>query len=237
MEDIQQVSSGVKSGIVWLFSKLMFWRSKAQAVEQQVEGQVLQVKQNIFKRVFGFIGTLLSKIWAGIKWFFGKLKFWGKKSEQLEEMVEGMLPDAVVKSSIFQTIKIWYHDVIDYIPTFEEEAKMAAQGIPNPRLIRHQNKKPKLLTKIHYKMFPRARLTYWLGDEEIIAYIGHFQHHNKFKITYRELKSRRNVVVVSAVPINYRLEQLMPGDVPLDTEIQQNQTFAGMNYTGNESQK
>lgn len=246
-EDIKQVTSGIKSAFAWFFGKLLFWRKTAQQLEQsaasklqlvegklqlvetQAEDQVVAVKQNFFNRVFGFFGTVFGKTWSGIKWFLGKLKFWGKKSEQLEEMIEGVLPDVVVKSSIFQTLKAWYHEVIDYIPTFEEEEQMQTQGVTDPRLIRHQNKKYKTLTKIHYKIFPRARLTYWLGDEEVVAYVNKFHHHHKFKISYCELKSRRNVVVVSAVPLNFRLEQLRPGDVLLDTDIQQNQIYSGMN--------
>ena len=74
-------------------------------------------------------------------------------------------------------------------------------------------------------IFPRAKLTYWLADEEVIVYVNKFYQKDKFKLIYTELETGRQVMVNSANPINYRLEELKASDPILPTEIQQNQRY------------
>jgi len=81
-----------------------------------------------------------------------------------------------------------------------------------------------IMKHVMYKIFPKAKLTYWIADEEVIVYVSEFQP-NKFKMTYRELMTGRHVIVNSSTQLNYRLEQLKPGDVIKETEIQQNQKY------------
>ena len=74
-------------------------------------------------------------------------------------------------------------------------------------------------------IFPRAKLTYWLADEEVIVYVNKFHQKDKFKLIYTELETGRQVMVNGANPINYRLEELKASDPVLPTEIQQNQRY------------
>jgi hypothetical protein len=79
--------------------------------------------------------------------------------------------------------------------------------------------------KLINMMHPRARLTYWLADEEVIVYVSDFEQKDKFKLVYKELDTGRTVMVNSANPINYRLEELKPNEKIEKTEIQQNQHY------------
>jgi len=86
-------------------------------------------------------------------------------------------------------------------------------------------KKAGLIKKISYVLKPKAKLTYWLADEEVIVYIDDFKQKDKFKLIFRELLTGRTIMVNSATPINYRLEQLKPTDEIKTTEVQQDQRY------------
>ena len=82
-----------------------------------------------------------------------------------------------------------------------------------------------IVSHVKYKLFPKAKLTYWLADEEVIVYVKTFSQKDKFKITYTEILTGRVTMVNSAVPINYRLEELKPGDEIEQTVVQQDQHY------------
>ena len=79
--------------------------------------------------------------------------------------------------------------------------------------------------KVKNIIFPRAKLTYWIADEEVIVYVSKFTQKDKFKLMYTEIETGRQVMVNSAQPINYRLEELKASDIIQPTEIQQNQHY------------
>lgn len=114
---------------------------------------------------------------------------------------------------LFGKLKFWGKKV-------QQAEKLIANALPNQTVpIRHS-----IIKHVMYKIFPKAKLTYWIADEEVIVYVSEFQP-NKFKMTYRELMTGRHVIVNSSTQLNYRLEQLKPGDVIKETEIQQNQKY------------
>ena len=82
-----------------------------------------------------------------------------------------------------------------------------------------------LFTKIKQMITPRAKLTYWLADEEVVVYVSDFQQKDKFKLVYKELETGRVVMVNSADSINYRLEELKSTDQIEKTHIEQNQRY------------
>ena len=83
-----------------------------------------------------------------------------------------------------------------------------------------------IFKRINYMLSPKAKLTYWLADEEVIVYVDKFNQKNKNTLVYRELKTGRMVLVSSAAEaINYRLEELKASDPILPTEVQQNQHY------------
>jgi hypothetical protein len=86
-------------------------------------------------------------------------------------------------------------------------------------------KKAGIIKRISYVLKPKAKLTYWLADEEVIVYIDDFKQKDKFKLIFRELLTGRTVMVNSANPINYRLEQLKPTDDIMQKEVQQDQRY------------
>ena len=88
-------------------------------------------------------------------------------------------------------------------------------------------KAPKVtvVQRIRNLIRPRAKLTYWLADEEVIVYVSAFHQKDKFKLLYTEIETGRQVMVNSAQPINYRLEELKAGESIQATEIQQNQHY------------
>jgi hypothetical protein len=88
-----------------------------------------------------------------------------------------------------------------------------------------EEKKVTLGQRIKNILTPRAKLTYWLADEEVIVYVSKFTQKDKFKLLYTEIETGRQVMVNSANPINYRLEELKAGDQVEKTEIQQNQHY------------
>lgn len=79
----------------------------------------------------------------------------------------------------------------------------------------------------HFKfaIFPKAKLTYWLADEEVVVYITNFKKKDRFSLAYKEIETGRIVIVNSGNPINYRLEQLKPGDQIEHTQVEQNQKY------------
>jgi hypothetical protein len=82
-----------------------------------------------------------------------------------------------------------------------------------------------IFTKISYFISPRAKLTYWLADEEVVVYVSDFKQKDQFKLIFKELETGRLVMVNGATPINYRLEELKPIDQIEKTHIEQNQHF------------
>ena len=82
-----------------------------------------------------------------------------------------------------------------------------------------------IFTKIRYFISPRAKLTYWLADEEVVVYVSDFKQKDQFKLIFKELETGRLVMVNGATPINYRLEELKPTDHIEKTHIEQNQHF------------
>jgi hypothetical protein len=82
-----------------------------------------------------------------------------------------------------------------------------------------------IFAKINNIIRPRAKLTYWLADEEVIVYVSDFKQKDKFKLVYKELETGRTVMVNAADAINYRLEELRANDKAEKTEIQQNQRY------------
>ena len=82
-----------------------------------------------------------------------------------------------------------------------------------------------IFTKISYFISPRAKLTYWLADEEVVVYVSDFKQKDQFKLIFKELETGRLVMVNGATPINYRLEELKPTDQTKKTHIEQNQHF------------
>jgi hypothetical protein len=85
--------------------------------------------------------------------------------------------------------------------------------------------KVSVLDQLTFMIWPRAKLTYWLADEEVVVYVDKFEQKDKFKLQYRESISRKTVLVNSANPLNYRLEQLSSKDPIAPTEIQQDQRY------------
>jgi len=82
-----------------------------------------------------------------------------------------------------------------------------------------------MFTKISYFIKPRAKLTYWLADEEVVVYVSDFQQKDKFKLIFKELETGRLVMVNSGNAINYRLEELQPSDKIERTLVEQNQRY------------
>jgi hypothetical protein len=78
---------------------------------------------------------------------------------------------------------------------------------------------------LSFKIWPKARLTYWLADEEVVVYVDKFHQKDKFKLEFREVISGKLVLVNSANPINYRLEEIGPRDKITETVIQQDQRY------------
>ena len=82
-----------------------------------------------------------------------------------------------------------------------------------------------IFTKISYFISPRAKLTYWIADEEVVVYVSDFKQKDQFKLIFKELETGRLVMVNGATPINYRLEELKSTDQIEKTHIEQNQRF------------
>jgi hypothetical protein len=82
-----------------------------------------------------------------------------------------------------------------------------------------------IFKSLSFKIWPKARLTYWLADEEVVVYVDKFHQKDKFKLAFREIISGKIVLVNSANPINYRLEELSPHDTITETLVQQNQRY------------
>jgi hypothetical protein len=108
--------------------------------------------------------------------------------------------------NIFAKLKFWKKTIIDVV----DIPKVEKVGV---------------VKRVKNIIFPRAKLTYWLADEEVIVYVNKFHQKDKFKLIYTELETGRQVMVNGANPINYRLEELKASDPILPTEIQQNQRY------------
>ena len=82
-----------------------------------------------------------------------------------------------------------------------------------------------IFTRVKYFISPRAKLTYWLADEEVVVYVSEFKQKDKFKLIFKELETDRLVMVNSGTAINYRLEELKPADRIEHTLVEQNQRY------------
>jgi hypothetical protein len=105
-------------------------------------------------------------------------------------------------SSILQDLKIFFHS-------------LARFKLPKFQFLKH----------VKFAIFPKAKLTYWLADEEVVVYITNFKKKDRFSLAYKEIETGRIVIVNSGNPINYRLEQLKPGDQIEHTQVEQNQKY------------
>ena len=105
-------------------------------------------------------------------------------------------------SSILQDLKIFLHSITRF-------------KLPKFHFLKH----------VRFAIFPKAKLTYWLADEEVVVYITNFKKRDKFSLAYKEIETGRIVIVNSGNPINYRLEQLKPGDEIEHTIVEQNQKY------------
>ena len=124
---------------------------------------------------------------------------------------------------IWQGVK-WFFDKINI---FRRTVKEVADTVEQVADTIKDVTAPKvtLIGKIKNILTPKAKLTYWLADEEVIVYVSKFQQKDKFKLVYTEIETGRQVMVNSAQPINYRLEELKAGDTIAATEVQQNQRY------------
>jgi len=105
-------------------------------------------------------------------------------------------------SSILQDLNIFLHSLAGFkLPKFQ------------------------FLKYVKFAIFPKAKLTYWLADEEVVVYITNFKKKDRFSLAYKEIETGRIVIVNSGNPINYRLEQLKPGDQIEHTQVEQNQKY------------
>ena len=111
-------------------------------------------------------------------------------------------------------------DVVVSILNGLRSAKQVISEVSVPEI-----QKVGLFTKIKQMITPRAKLTYWLADEEVVVYVSDFQQKDKFKLVYKELETGRVVMVNSADSINYRLEELKSTDQIEKTHIEQNQRY------------
>ena len=121
---------------------------------------------------------------------------------------------------IFKPLKqifLW----LNPIGWFKKKEKIIAQST-EPAIAKT---KTSIVKKLNYMMSPKAKLTYWLGDEQVTVYVASFAQKDKFKLVYKDLYTGRMVMVNGAEPIIYRLEELRPDDVIEATKIQQNQKF------------
>jgi hypothetical protein len=82
-----------------------------------------------------------------------------------------------------------------------------------------------IIGKIKNSLTPRAKLTYWLADEEVVVYVTEFKQKDRFKLIYKEIETGRVVMVNSSNPINYRLEELTYKDSIEHTHVEQNQRY------------
>jgi len=105
-------------------------------------------------------------------------------------------------SSILQDLKIFFHS-------------LARFKLPKFQFLKH----------VKFAIFPKAKLTYWLADEEVVVYITNFKKKDRFSLAYKEIETGRIVIVNSGNPINYRLEQLKLGDQIEHTQVEQNQKY------------
>jgi len=83
----------------------------------------------------------------------------------------------------------------------------------------------KIFEHLTLAIFPKAKLTYWLADEEVVVYITNFKKKDRYSLAYKEIETGRIVIVNSGNPINFRLEQLKPGDGIEHTQVEQNQKY------------
>jgi hypothetical protein len=143
-------------------------------------------------------------IFQKISWLFGKtfrfLKF--------------LLPTAKWLWNAFTSIFWFLKKTKDSLPTIEVD-----------NVVEQATNKVGILKRINYMLTPKAKLTYWLADEEVIVYVDKFNQKNKFSLVYRELQTGRMVLVNAADAINYRLEELKPEDIIETTVVQQDQKY------------
>lgn len=119
-----------------------------------------------------------------------------------------------------KTVWAWIPNILGWFRRSKDVVQQVtdiAESVADPKV--------SIFDQITFKIWPRARLTYWLADEEVVVYVDKFEQKDKFKLQYRELITGKMVLVNGANPLNYRLEQLSPTDAIVATEIQQNQRY------------
>lgn len=127
-------------------------------------------------------------------------------------------------TKIFSFVKpIWNFTIwlVKKINIFKKTSQLESVNISLETAV----EKVSFFTKVKNIMTPRAKLTYWIGDEEVIVYVDHFEQKDKFKLVFREIITGRKVMVNGCNPIIYRLEELKATDKIEETIIQQNQKF------------
>ena len=127
-----------------------------------------------------------------------------------------------IKTGILRIMSLftWIKNILSKLKFWKKTITDVAETIDIPKV-----KKVGVIKRVKNIIFPRAKLTYWLADEEVIVYVNKFHQKDKFKLIYTELETGRQVMVNGANPINYRLEELKASDPILPTEIQQNQRY------------
>ena len=128
-------------------------------------------------------------------------------------------------SSILQDVKTVFTKIKNVLALFANTFKFIKNLWPKKNINVTKPRKNKLVQHIKLAIFPKAKLTYWLADEEVVVYITNFKKRDKFSLAYKEIETGRIVIVNSGNPINYRLEQLKPGDEIEHTIVEQNQKY------------
>ena len=128
--------------------------------------------------------------------------------------------------SFVKPVFSWLWQAFNSIFWFLKKSKNVLPTSEITAVVEQAANKVGIFKRINYMLSPKAKLTYWLADEEVIVYVDKFTKKNKNTLVYRELKTGRMVLVSSAAEaINYRLEELKPEDKIEDTVIQQDQKF------------
>lgn len=126
---------------------------------------------------------------------------------------------STLKTRIF-SIFSWAKRIFKFL-SFLKKVKETA----DPLSVVETVAKVSIFKTLSFKIWPKARLTYWLADEEVVVYVDKFHQKDKYKLIFRELISGKTVMVNSATPINYRLEEISAKDTITETVIQQDQRY------------
>jgi hypothetical protein len=132
-------------------------------------------------------------------------------------VIEDMRTLMIKIYSLFSWVKKLFK-VVSFLKKVKTTTEAISTAVPS-------DVKVGFFQNLNFKIFPKAQLTYWLADEEVVIYVDKFQQKDKFKLVFRELISGKTVLVNSATPINYRLVELKSTDKISETVIQQDQRF------------